>query len=98
MAGAHRMDDPGEQVRGGKTPGDVVNQHDPVVVFQRPKARLDRGRTIKPSGHDLHPGPISILAVVTDDLPELTEVRVGRHDDHVCHLGTTKNAPKCVSQ
>ena len=32
MACTHAADDPFEQIRRRKTPGNVVNQHDPVVV------------------------------------------------------------------
>jgi len=98
MACANGFDDPGEQVRRGKTPGDVMNQHNAVVGTQCRQPCLDRSRPVHPSRHDIHPGVLSIHAGVVGDCPTMVDMGGGRHDDHVSHLATAKNAPKCVSQ
>jgi hypothetical protein len=95
MAISHGADDPGEQVRGRQTPGDVMNQHDAIVRAQCAQACFDRSRPIHPSGHYIHPG---VLTKEVGGGPALPDVRDGRHDDHVLHLRTTKDAPQCVSQ
>jgi hypothetical protein len=39
-----------------------------------------------------------VVCEATSDLTASLGVGGGRHDDHVLHLGATKNAPQCVSQ
>ena len=98
MACAHGADDPGEQVRRRKASGYVMNQHDGVVVVQCRQPCLHRSRAIHPSGHDVHPGVLTIQAVEAGDPQALVDMGAGSHDDHVSHLPTTKNAPERVSQ
>ena len=96
MSGTNRVDDPGEQVRRRQTPGGVMNQDDLVVVVQRREPCRHRGRPVRSArdnvNHDVDAG------VLTGHLAGLLDVGCGRHDDHVSHLGTTHNAPQCVSQ
>jgi len=90
MASSDGADDPGEQVRRRQAPGHVMNQDDAVARAQCAQAYLDRSGPIRPSGHYIHP------RVLTQDVgggPALSDVRDGRHDDYVLHLGTAENAP-----
>jgi hypothetical protein len=95
MARANSADNPVEEVRGRQTSGDVMDKDDAVVMAQRRKTCLHRGRPIHPSGHDIHPG---VVREGAGDVATLVEMRTGGHDDDMRHVATTKGAPQCVSQ
>ena len=70
----------------------IVLVHDAVFGSQRRESCHHRGRPICTPRHHIHAG------ILTREVASLVEVGAGRHDDHVCHVATTQDAPKGVSQ
>jgi hypothetical protein len=68
-----------------------------VSIHARPVSIHARPVSIHARLVSIHAGLDSILPGVAGDGPALIEVGAGCDDDHVCHVATTKNAPKCVS-
>jgi hypothetical protein len=103
MSLAHRLNHPGEQIRRRQTPCDVVHQQNAIIVAQSRQPRSDRRGPIHASDHDLH-GDIGrdsnadLTSQETGFGPALLDMGGGRHDDHVTHLTTPKNAAKRVGQ
>lgn len=92
VARANGMDHPGEQLRRCQAAGGVMNQDDAVVDVKRSDPSLHRRGPIGTPGHDVHAG------VITGDFPSLPKVGGGCNNDHMSDLGTTQDAPQCMSK